>query len=159
MWEPRKLSSSLAVRIPAPPKRMTSRMRAGVGEGDPFPSQHKQQLSRSNSLLALDLPVDVDDVGHHLLLHQHQSQLSEFIPDIALATAASTNSSVTSQLNLPAHFSASTTLQPPEPYRSVHSHFELVTIQSMRCDVVLFSSSLSSSVFYNSAHSTRLTLE
>jgi hypothetical protein len=59
IWEPRK-SSSVTVRVPVPPKRMTSR---------PKPFQKSEPT--------LDLSMDDDD--HPL----HQSQLSEFIPDFA----------------------------------------------------------------------------
>lgn len=59
VWEPRK-SSSMAVRVPVPPKRLTSRSR---------PFQKSEPV----------LDVATDDGDHQL----HHSQLSEFIPDIA----------------------------------------------------------------------------
>lgn len=59
IWEPRK-SSSVAGRVPVPPKRMTSRPKA---------------FQKSEPALGLS----IDDDGHQ----SHLSQLSEFIPDIA----------------------------------------------------------------------------
>ncbi|KZS20813.1 BTB/POZ domain-containing protein 7 [Daphnia magna] len=82
IWEPRK-SSSIAVRVPVPPKRMTSR---------PKPFQKSEPV--------LDLAMDDD--GHQL----HQSQLSEFIPDIAALS-----------INPLPQFVPS--LQPIEPYREL----------------------------------------
>jgi BTB/POZ domain-containing protein 7 len=76
IWEPRKSSS---VRVPVPPKRMTSR---------PKPFQKSEPA------------LDFDDDDHQL----HQSQLSEFIPDIAALS-----------INPLPQFVPS--LQPPEPYR------------------------------------------
>lgn len=78
IWEPRK-SSSVTVRVPVPPKRMTSR---------PKPFQKSEPA------------LDFDDDDHQL----HQSQLSEFIPDIAALS-----------INPLPQFVPS--LQPPEPYR------------------------------------------
>ena len=102
VWESRQ-SSSLTVRVPVPPKRMTSRMR-------PFQKhQDAHYAHASGSLLALDLPMNFDEE------HLHHSQLSEFIPDIALATATSALT-VNSQLNLPQF--VSNNLQPRiESYR------------------------------------------
>lgn len=103
-WESRQ-SSSFAVRVPVPPKRMTSRMR-------PFQKhQDAHYPHASSSLLALDLPMNFDEG------HSHHSQLSEFIPDIALATATSALT-VNSQLNLPQF--VSNNLQPRiESYREL----------------------------------------
>ncbi|XP_046631781.1 BTB/POZ domain-containing protein 7-like isoform X1 [Daphnia pulicaria] len=78
IWEPRKSSS---VRVPVPPKRMTSR---------PKPFQKSEPA------------LDFDDDDHQL----HQSQLSEFIPDIAALS-----------INPLPQFVPS--LQPPEPYREL----------------------------------------
>ena len=89
IWEPRK-SNSIAVRVPVPPKRMTSRPKA-FQKSEP----------------ALDLPMDDDN--HQL----HQSQLSEFIPDIAALS-----------INPLPHFVPS--LQPPEPYRYVPTNLILI---------------------------------
>ena len=82
IWEPRK--SSIAVGVPVPPKRMTSRPKA---------------FAFQKSEMVLDLATD----NHQL----HQSQLSEFIPDIAALS-----------INPLPHFVPS--LQPPEPYRYFH---------------------------------------
>lgn len=82
IWEPRK-SNPVAVRVPVPPKRMTSR-----------------QKTFQKSEPVLDLPMDDDN--HQL----QQSQLSEFIPDIAALS-----------INPMPHYVPS--LQPPEPYRYI----------------------------------------
>lgn len=70
--------------------------------------------------------------AHDSALHRmhHQSQLSEFIPDIALATATAALS-VNGQLSLP-HFVAP--IQPPEPYRYLNTQnylddFQIVQVQ------------------------------
>lgn len=81
VWQPRKSNHSLAVRVPVPPKRLTSRSR---------PFQKSEPV----------LDLTGDDGDHQL----HQSQLSEFIPDIAALS-----------INPSPHFIPS--LQPPEPYR------------------------------------------
>jgi len=123
VWEPRKLSS-MACRIPIPPKRMTSRKQP----------QSLQLMQHAGSLSALDMPDLYDALDDPALLHlhrmHHQSQLSEFIPDIALATATAALS-VNGQLSLP-HFVAP--IQPPEPYRYLNTQnylddFQIVQVQ------------------------------
>ena len=83
---------------------MTSRMRPFHKQQD----QHFAQASSSSSILALDLPMNFDEE------HLHHSQLSEFIPDIALATAT-TQLTLNSHMNLPQFVNSH--LQPLESYR------------------------------------------
>lgn len=87
VWEPRKSTgTSVPVRV-HPPKRLTM-----------LSSSRTRTFNKPEQ--TMDMAVDDDDDDDGQL---HQSQLSEFIPDIAALS-----------INMP-HYVAP--LQPPEPYR------------------------------------------